>query len=150
MISFEKKLKKRIKMKLIGTIAIDIFILTAFIIKLNQVENVESIDSWYIGIFIGMFIGTTAVSYKQISSYYKAIRDPKLLKQLQIKENDERNLIITIRTCKSCVYISIATLGILGIITAFFNQIISLTIVIIMILILILYILLWIYNSKKI
>lgn len=149
MISFEKELKKRVLVQIIKAITIGVLVMIACIIKVRLHGNIESVSAMDRGILFGMFFGAEVSSIKAIQKYRKALKTPEILEELHIKEVDERNRVITLRTCKTFMYMSITLLSVAGMITAFFSQVIFMTISIILVALLVLYGVLAMYYSGK-
>ncbi|HHV08788.1 MAG TPA: hypothetical protein GXX75_00725 [Clostridiales bacterium] len=151
--SFEKELKRRIYWQALYAIFAGLTVIIAFIIKIRLYSNTEPGNDWETGVLIGLasgfFFGTEIPALCRILQYRKALRNPGILEALHIKETDERNRMIALKACQSCLNFVFALLGIAGIVTVFLNTTIFLTIGVILIALLILYIALHAYYSWK-
>lgn len=143
--SFEKELRKRILILIVyGTIS-GLILITAFIISLyGNSEFYLSPEN-----LIGFLIAIGIVILFRIRIYKNALKSSETLETLYVKEIDERNRLISMKTCKSCIYLALGLLGFSGIIASFINQTVFLTIGTILILFLVLYGILLLYYSKK-
>lgn len=147
--SFEKEIKKRVLIQTIKAIIIGVFVIVMSIIKVRlhgAIESVSNVDRY---ILIGMFCGGEVSAISMILKYRKALKTPETLEELHIREKDERNRIITLKTCQSTVNLICALLGIAGVIASFFNYTVLLTIGVILIVILALSIILKLYYLRK-
>lgn len=145
--SFEKEIKKRKLLVALFAILGGLVIITALIIKLSGNTAADSILSTEI--LIGLFAGMEFTAVYRFLKYRKALSGHESLEALHIKETDERNRIISLKTCKSCIYLAFGFLGFAGIITSFLNRTVYLTIGAILIVLVILYGALTLYYSRK-
>lgn len=145
--SFEKEIKKRILVLILYAVVFSSIIVIAFIIKLlGYIEADKGLSAANLA---GFLVGMGVIVIYRIRIYINTLKSKEALEALHIKELDERNQIIAMKTCKSCIYLGLELLGIAGIITSFINQTIFLTIGVILIIFLILYGVLRLYYSKK-
>lgn len=147
--SFEKEIKKRVLIQAIKAIVIAAFVTITFIIKVRLHGNIESVSYADICILAGMFLGGVLSPIRAILKYRKVLKTSESLEELHIRETDERNRIITLKTCRSTVKLICALLGFAGIIASFFSLTVLWTIGIILIAILVLHIALKLYYSRK-
>ncbi|MGL5437914.1 MAG: hypothetical protein ACRDBO_21475 [Lachnospiraceae bacterium] len=147
--SFEKDIKKRIIWITLFAVLGGLAVIIAFVIKLNLSGGIEADSGLPVVVLIGFFAGMEFTSIYRIIRYRKALNQDKTLEALHIKETDERNRMISLKTCKSCIYLAFILLGFAGIITAFFNRTVFLTIGIVLIVLLALYAALALYYSRR-
>ncbi|GHU77357.1 hypothetical protein FACS1894188_11470 [Clostridia bacterium] len=100
-------------------------------------------------VIAGGFLGFESVCVCNMLRYKKALRTRETLEELYIKEIDERNVSISLNTCRSCLNLTLGLLGAAGLISKFFNHTVFMTIGYILIGVLILYGVLTLYYSKK-
>lgn len=136
--SFESVIKKRIQRIAVFSLLGCSAIIIAILLKLNKTISLQT-DGLSFEILIGFLIGILIPSILRIQIYRKALKNKDSLEILHIKENDERNRIIALKTSRSCIYIAFVLLGFAGIAASFFNRTIFLTIGTILIALLILY-----------
>lgn len=147
--SFEKEIRKRILRIALLAILGGLAVIISFAIKLNLNGGIEADRGLPLEILIGFFVGLEFTAIYRIVKYRKALHQDKTIEALHIKETDERNRIIALKTCKSCIYLAFILLGFATIITAFFSRTIFLTIGVILIGLLGLYGGLKLYYSQK-
>ena len=147
--SFKKEIKKRILWIALLAILGGLAIIISFAIKLYLNGGIEVDRGLPLEVLIGFFVGLEFTAIYRIIKYRKTLHQEETIEELHIKETDERNRIIALKTCKSCIYLAFILLGFAGIITAFFSRTVSLTIGIILIVLLGLYGALMLYYSRK-
>jgi len=147
--SFKKEIKKRILWITLFAILGGLAVIIAFVIKLNLNGGIDMDSGLPVEVLIGFFAGMESTAIYRIIRYRKVLHQDETLEALHIKETDERNRIIALKTCKSCIYLAFILLGFAGIITAFFNRTIFLTIGTVLIVLLTLYAALTLYYSRK-
>lgn len=147
MMSFEKDIRKRMKISIAAAIFVAIAIIIAFIVKINLLN--ESIKSEWFFSLLSFFVGCESPSIYRMIKYSKALKDKDVLEKLYIKENDERNQAIILKTCQSTVNVSMTLLGIFAIIASMFNKTVFYTLGFVLIAIIVLYIFLMVHFSKK-
>ncbi len=145
--SFEKEIKKRKLGIFLFAILGGLIIIIALSIKLSGSAKADSILSTEM--LIGFFAGLEFTTIYRYLKYRKALSSQESLEAFHIKETDERNQIISLKTCKSCIYLAFGFLGFAGIITSFLNRTVFLTIGAILIVLVLLYVALTLYYSRK-
>ena len=145
--SFEKIVRKRVLLVTLYAVLGGLVVITALIIKL--VGNIETDTGLTVEMLIGLFVGMEITAIFRILQYRKALGDQESLEELHIKESDERNRIITLKTCRSSIYLALTLLGVAGLIASFFSRTVTLTIGIVLIALVVLYFLLFLYYSRK-
>ncbi len=148
--SFRQTVTDRIRIQIIKAIAVGCFVTIAFIVKVQWQGNIEAISDVDKIIIIGLFFGGEASAVRAILKYRKALKTPEALDALHIKETDERNRIIILKTCRSTMNLTITLLAFAGVIASFFSHTLLMTIGIILISILVLYAALAAYYSRKV
>lgn len=145
--SFETEIKKRMQGIALFAILGGLVIIIALITKLSGNNETDSILSTEM--LIGFFVGMEFTTVYRYLKYRKAVSNHESLEAFHIKETDERNRIISLKTCKSCIYLAFGFLGFAGIITSFLNRTVFLTIGAILIVLVLLYGALTLYYSRK-
>lgn len=148
--SFEQELRRRILVRTLYAICIGLIVIVTFVLKGFVLGTIQSLDGWDVGILAGLFLGAEISACLRIAQLRKALKNPALLEAFHIKEKDERNRMLVLKTSRSCVGMTILLLSLGGIVASFFSRTVFLTIGIILIGVLVLYVLLGVYYSRKI
>lgn len=122
MISFEKELQKKLKIIIWGTILAIFAVALAFTIRLNIGNNSLGVSKDNLFIMLGIFSGIVVTALIKIARIRNALKNKDNLEELYIKETDERNRIIILKTCKACITITLVLLGIGAIIASMFSE----------------------------
>lgn len=149
MTSFEKEIQKRLKTIRWGSILGIVAVASAFTIRL--ITGGDSLEDFNDNLFVilGIFAGIVVTAWIKITRFRNALKDKDKLEELYIKEMDERNRIIILKTCRACITITLTFLGIGAIIASLFNEIIFFSLGIVLILVLILYLMLSVYYTNR-
>lgn len=148
MTSFEKKIRKRIRLiTWYGVLSVAV-IGIAFFIRMNMTGYVLDTQDNKLFIFLGAFWGIVITSVTRIMRFRKALKNRDTLEELHIKETDERNCAITLKTCRTCVTATIILLAVGAIVASMFHTVVFLTLGYTLIVVLLLYLGLNIYFSK--
>ena len=144
---FRKKLQKnnRIYRLYIVVSILCIVGIIAFHIINGRTEQGSGPQSGIIGFFAAMIV----VSFIFIKRNKKALNDEKLLKDLYIRNTDERNNQIFKEAGKTSFLITIATLSVATLVTDCFNHIVSCTLSCCMGFIMLVYLAVMLYYRKK-
>lgn len=147
--TFKKTLQKRIvQMGIINSFALIFIVLTG---RYGLVTAGSSINiSDYIhGFQTGIFIGVQLVVLLTIGKYRKAMKNPQKLKELYIKENDERAKLIRDKVGGAGFFFTASCLAVAAIIAGFFNETVFFTLSATLIFFLLVKLILKKYYSKK-
>lgn len=147
--SFEKEIQKRVLIQTIKAIAIGVLVIITLIIKARLHGSIESVSNVDRYILMGLFFGGEVSSIRAILKYRKTLKTAEALEELYIKEKDERNKIITLKTCRSTVNLMCILLSFAGVIASFISYTVLLTIGVILIVLLGLYGVLALYYARK-
>lgn len=79
------------------------------------------------GLVCGMYIGIMVVSIFNFMKIHTALHNEEKLKEMYIRETDERNIAIGKETMKTAGLVSLMVTALAVIITGFFNPVISMT-----------------------
>lgn len=120
---FKAKVRNRvIRLIVVGTSLVAIYLILFF----NQ-DKLPQIPRFIISFHGGVLFGVISLLICHISKNIRAMKDEKSLKELYIKENDERRMMIMQKTGSVGINICILGFGIATIIAGFFNEIIFFT-----------------------
>lgn len=148
MTSFKKKVQKRIQLIAWNGVLSVTIITIAFFIRLNMTGYaLEKLDN-KLFILLGAFFGVVYTSVIRITRYRKALKNKDTLEELYIKETDERNCAIILKTSRTCITATIILLAVAAIIASMFNTTVFFTLGYVLIVVLLLYLGLSIYFSK--
>ncbi len=125
--NFKLKLRKRIW--IIGSFTVVSFIASFVLIwnKIRQADSISHAKSFIGGLQIGIFMGIAILGLVFVVKYIKVLNQPVKLRELQIKENDERSLLITSQTTMLTMFIFFITMTIAIVVSGFYNQIVTIT-----------------------
>lgn len=149
MTSFEKEIQKRLKITIWGTVLTMVAVALAFTIRLSIGGYSLEVSIDHLFVMLGIFAGIVVAALIKITRFRNALKNKNKLEELYIKETDERNRIIILKTCRACITITLTFLGIGAIIASLFNEIVFFTLGIVLILILILYLTLRVYYTNR-
>ena len=149
MTSFEKEIQKRLKITIWGTVLTMVAVALAFTIRLSIGGYSLGVSIDHLFVMLGIFAGIVVTALIKITGFRNALKNKNKLEELYIKETDERNRIIILKTCRACITITLTFLGIGAIIASLFNEIVFFTLGIVLILILILYLTLRVYYTNR-
>jgi hypothetical protein len=149
MISFEKELQKKLKIIIWGTILAIFAVALAFTIRLNIGNNSLGVSKDNLFIMLGIFSGIVVTALIKIARIRNALKNKDNLEELYIKETDERNRIIILKTCKACITITLVLLGIGAIIASMFSETVFFTLGIVLVSVSILYLILRVYFANR-
>lgn len=146
---YNRKIKKRM-----WTCIVAIFIIGNIISLdlLNKISPVVSNNNWgdfWQGILLGMTAGIELVLIYFAIRYFTAINDPKRLKEMYIKENDERKLKVVSETSRNTYWYDMFGLVMGIIIGGYFNMYVSLTCLVIAIYLILVRAILYSFYDKK-
>ena len=147
--SFEKEIAQRVRIQTLKAIVVAVFVTITFVLKVRLHGNIESVDDMDLFILIGLFMGGEVSSIRAILKYRKVLKNSEALEELHIRETDERNRIITLKTCRSTMNLTCILLSFAGIVASFFSLTVLLTIGVILIVLLGIYGVLALYYSRK-
>lgn len=85
------------------------------------------VDNFASGLVIGMFSGIMIVSAFNLARIHDALHNEEKLKEMYIRETDERNISIGKETAKTSTLISLMVMALAVIVSGFFNPVISMT-----------------------
>ncbi|MDR2889757.1 MAG: hypothetical protein LBV33_07980 [Lachnospiraceae bacterium] len=149
MISFKKVIERRLFIQIVKATVIGVLVIVALFIKARLAGSIDAVDSTEISILVGLLVGGEVPSLRAIRKYRQSLSSPALLEELHIAETDERNRMVTLKTCRATVQLTVALLGFGGIVALFFSRTVLITIGAILIVILLSYVGLWLYYSRK-
>ena len=98
---------------------------------------------------LGIFSGIVVTALIKIARIRNALKNKDNLEELYIKETDERNRIIILKTCKACITITLVLLGIGAIIASMFSETVFFTLGIVLVSVSILYLILRVYFANR-
>lgn len=116
---FKKKLTKKHKL-------MAVFCCTALIIYFGLMRFLK-VDNFASGLVSGMSISITIVAIFNLARIHNALHNEEKLKEMYIRETDERNISIGKETAKTSTLISLMVTALAVIIFGFFNPVISMT-----------------------
>ena len=99
---------------------------------------------------IGFISGLTAVMFFNILKIRKALKNEKILKQMYVQENDERNLYVMMTASKMALTATIIISAMAGVIASYFNKTVCITLYTVTTAIAIIYLCITAYANKKI
>lgn len=149
MTSFEKEIRKRLNIIIWGAVSAIIAVALAFTIRLNIGDYSLRVSNNSLFVMLGIFAGIVVTALIKITRFRNALKNKDNLEELYIKETDERNRIIILKTCKACITITLTFLGIGAIIASMFNEIVFFTLGIVLVLVSILYLVLRVYFTNR-
>lgn len=117
---FKKKLTQ--KYRLIAG-----FCCCALLIYFGLKYLVKGSDDFVVGLVSGMFSGIMIVSIFNLMRIHTALHNEEKLKDMYIRETDERNVAISKETMKTASVISLMVTAFAVIVSGFFNSVISIT-----------------------
>ncbi|MBK1812231.1 hypothetical protein JHL18_16530 [Clostridium sp. YIM B02505] len=130
---FKGDLKKRIVFMILGDVLAIFLIIMAgvYFNNISIAHGNRNITNIIRGYQIGTFVCTHGIVLVYIKKYIKALKDKEKLRQLYIKENDERKKFIVSKFGGVGFDFCLATIQIAAIITGFLNQIAFLTLIVV-------------------
>lgn len=141
--NYRNKLKKKIILSIaLWVVTIGIFIAVDLFAK-NGSDYTSSLN-------IGFISGLTAVMFFNILKIRKALKYEKILKQMYVQENDERNLYVMMTASKMALTAAIIISAMAGVIASYFNKTVSITLYTVTTAIAIIYLCTTAYANKKI
>ena len=108
-----------------GIIAMPVFF--GLMLFTNGIKN-----DYFSGLLLGFFSALEIWNIVYLCSLWKILRDEKLLKELYIKETDERNRSVLCETSRSAFLLIIFACALAVLISGFFSITVSLTIAAVM------------------
>ena len=149
MTSFEKDMRKRLKIIIWGAVLSIVVVALAFTIRLSIGGYSLGVSKDNLFVMLGIFAGIVVTALIKITRFRNALKNKDNLEKLYIEETDERNRIIILKTCRACITITLTFLGIGAIIASMFNETVFFTLGIVLISVLILYFVLRTYFTKR-
>jgi len=141
--NYRNKLKKKIILSIaLWVVTIGIFIAVNLFVKHGS-DYTSSLN-------IGFISGLTSVMVFNIIKIRKALKDEKLLKQMYVQENDERNLYVMMTASKMALTATIIISAMAGVIASYFNKTVCITLYTVTTAIAIIYLCITAYANKKI
>lgn len=101
------------------------------------------------GFRVGICIGMEIVLLYQIVGIVKALKSEDNLRQLYIKENDERNKFISLQTSSIGYSIALFGMALAVIVSSFFNSVVCITLLLATLFLIIIILLLYVYYRNK-
>lgn len=89
-------------------------------------------NDYFSGLLLGFFSGLEVWNIIHLCSLLKILSDEKLLKELYIKETDERNRSIMCETSRTAIFVITVTCALAALISGFFSITVSITIAAVM------------------
>lgn len=139
--------RNKLKKKIILSIALWVVIIGVFIAVNIFAEHGSDCTS---SLNIGFISGLTAVMFFNILKIRKALKNGKILKQMYVQENDERNIYVMMTASKMALTAAIIISAIAGVITSYFNKTVCITLYTVTTAIAIIYLCTTAYANKKI
>lgn len=146
---FEQTIKKRIHAQVVKAVGVGIFAAFVLLLKLKLYGDFRSINYTDVIMLFGFLFGGAISSLVNIARYRKALKTPEALEQLYVTESDERNRIISLKTCRLTIRLTCALLGVAGVVASFFSTTVVITIGCILIWIVLAYRVLAVHYSKQ-
>ena len=103
------------------------FALPIYIVLIHSAEIAEE---FIVGLVTGMFTGIMLVSVFNLIKIQTALNSEEKLREMYIRQTDERNIAIGKETMKTSNFISIMVTALAVIVSGFFNPVISITLAI--------------------
>ncbi|HRR76579.1 MAG TPA: hypothetical protein P5191_07170 [Ruminococcus sp.] len=97
----------------------------------------------------GFFSGAITVLIVNVVSIRKSLKNEKRLKEMYVRESDERLIMIMKETSKTTFYITLAGLGMAVMVASYFNIIVSCTLACVLGSIIFVYLITAVYYKKK-
>ncbi|GKU24221.1 hypothetical protein [Clostridium folliculivorans] len=132
-----EKFKGDLKKRLVFIILVDalaIFLIVVAGIYFNNISIAQGekvVTDMIRGFQIGIFMGAQVIVLVYIKKYIKALKDREKLRQLYIKENDEREKLIVSKFGSIGFNFCLVVIAIATIITGYFNQVVFVTLLIV-------------------
>ncbi|HLV09935.1 MAG TPA: hypothetical protein VKY40_06995 [Halanaerobiales bacterium] len=126
--NFREKMKRRIVFQVL-TIIIVAAVYFILLYNKDKIAGENYIVSFVRGFQTGLFVSLQAVSIYYLFKYISALKNEETLKEIYIKENDERKIMIEQKAGSVSMIISYIILALASIIAGFYNQIIFFTLV---------------------
>src|SRR5690554_4430322 len=126
--NFREKIKRRIVFQVL-TIIIVAAVYFILLYNKDKIAGENNIVSFVRGFQTGLFASLQAVSIYHLFKYISALKNEETLKEIYIKENDERKIMIEQKAGSVSMIISYIILALASIIAGFYNQIIFFTLV---------------------
>ncbi|MHC5372540.1 hypothetical protein ACYSNU_01925 [Enterococcus sp. LJL120] len=149
MSSYELELRKRIQIQLAKAIGVALIVIGVIVANLMIYGSLKFIDNLEKSILIGLFIGGEISSIRTILKYNSVLKKPEMLRKIQVKEKDERNEIIVLKSCQTTLNIFMILLAITGLVAGFFSEVVLYTVAVVLIGLLILYTAVRVYYNHK-
>lgn len=115
----------------------------------HPTNNNNDINDMIQGFRVGICLGMEIVILYQIRGIVKALKSEDNLKQLYIKENDERRKFISKQTSSIGYSIALFAMVLSVIVSSFFNIVVCITLLVVTIFLIINIFLLYVYYRKK-
>lgn len=94
-------------------------------VYLGLTHLVKGADDFVAGLLSGMYSGIMIVSFFNLVRIHTALHNEEKLKEIYVRETDERNVAISKETMKTASVISLMVTAFAVIISGFFNSVIS-------------------------
>ncbi|MBD5160397.1 MAG: hypothetical protein HDT23_09190 [Ruminococcus sp.] len=99
-------------------------------VYIGLMRFVKNADDFIVGLVTGVFIGIMLVSVFNLVKIQSTLNNEEKLREMYIRQTDERNIAIGKETMKTSGFISIMITALAVIISGFFNPVISITLAI--------------------
>jgi len=141
--SFEAELRKRMRSRIIFAVCVGVVFIAAFIVK-----GVPA-DDWETSVLLGLLIGAELSAARYVAKCRRALKNPEVLEQQHIRETDERNRVIILRTCRAAIRQTLNVLWLAAVVAVFFNRTVYWTLIAVIALVVGLYYALFAYYLRK-
>lgn len=118
--NFKKKLTRKYRL-------ITVFYCCATIMYLALKHFTATVNDFSEGLVCGMYIGIMIVSVFSFMKIHTALHNEKKLREMYIRETDERNIAIGKETMKTASLVMLMATALAVIVFGFFNPVISMT-----------------------
>jgi len=117
---FKKKLTRKYRL-------ITVFCCFAMLMHFGLIYCVKSADDFVVDLVSGMSSGIMIISVFNLMKIHTALHNEEKLREMYIRETDERNISIVKETMKTSSDVSLMVTAFAVIVSGFFNPVISMT-----------------------